>query len=308
MKRIIIGIFLILFAIIGPMELKASADQMMAFLPKAGEMGDWKPKGEPQYVEGEDLFHLINGGAEVYHEYGFKQAVTVSYENGSQSFNLELYQMNNPQSAYGIYTFKTGENGTPVQTGDAALLEDYYLNVRKGSFLITVIGFDSKPETLKTLREAATVTAGKIKEKGADPEILYLLPTEFKDQIIKVTYLKGNLALYNSYEFDTKDLFALKEGVYVQYRQFRLLMFKYDDASESNRKFQEAADVLSTSSRFANFKRTGNTISMTDKKSHSVSMENYKRYIITVITEPGSTTDRAAAHASVIKELGKYSF
>ena len=51
----------------------------LGLLPQAGDAGSWKPEDEPQHVEGEDLFLLINGGAEIYHEYGFTQAAVQSY-------------------------------------------------------------------------------------------------------------------------------------------------------------------------------------------------------------------------------------
>ena len=100
---------------------------------------------EPQYVEGEDLFLLINGGAEIYHEYGFKQAVVQSYaDDQDRSLNLEIYEMLDPAAGYGIFTFKRGKGGRDLELGDEACLQDYYLNVWKGDFLITFVGFDTE--------------------------------------------------------------------------------------------------------------------------------------------------------------------
>ena len=42
--------------------------KMPDYLPQAGELQEWEPAGTPQHVVGDDLFLLINGGAEIYHE------------------------------------------------------------------------------------------------------------------------------------------------------------------------------------------------------------------------------------------------
>ena len=37
------------------------------------DIGMWSAEGEPEVYAGDDLFVYINGGAEIYHEYGFVQ-------------------------------------------------------------------------------------------------------------------------------------------------------------------------------------------------------------------------------------------
>lgn len=44
--------------------------------PTAKDLPEWETLGEPKYVIGDKLYQLIDGGADIYHEYGFKQAVS----------------------------------------------------------------------------------------------------------------------------------------------------------------------------------------------------------------------------------------
>jgi hypothetical protein len=260
---------------------------MTSYLPQPGELTGWEPVGEPDYVKGEDLFLLINGGAEIYYEYGFKQAIAVGFKNKknpSIGFNLEIYEMQDPAAAYGVYTFKTGESGKTIDVGDEGLLEEYYLNVWKGNFLVTVIGFDSKEETLQGIMETAKVVAAKIKSKGQKPGLIHLLPGDYKEQLKPngITYLKGNLALFNQYEFDSRDIFGLKQGVLGDYGNFRLFVFKYGDGSECRKWFESAVIHLKENPRFRDFLRMGSTFLMMDDKGTPFYIEKAEQYIFIV--------------------------
>jgi hypothetical protein len=258
---------------------------MSVYLPQPGELEDWEPSGNPQHVIGDDLFLLINGGAEIYHEYGFKQAIVLGFRHKKQEslqFNLEIYEMQGPEAAFGIYTFKTGDSGKTIDVGNEGLLEDYYLNSRKGNFLVTVIGFDAKEETIAGITAAAKVVAAKIKGSSQRPELVHVLPDV--DSLLSkpggITYLKGNLALVNQYRFDSRDIFALKEGVIGNYGNFKLFIFRYGDTGESRERFKTATNYLKGNPQFVCSVQPDNTFVMTDKKGISFYIESYKRYIL----------------------------
>jgi hypothetical protein len=114
----------------------------------AAVVSGWQQEYEPEIYVGDALFELINGGAEVYHRFGFVQALATQYADGDgRSISLEVFEMKDIDGAKRIYADKTGGSGEPLQIGDEAAGEDYYLNFRSGRFLVTITGFDSQPET-----------------------------------------------------------------------------------------------------------------------------------------------------------------
>ena len=114
------------------------------YTPEAGELEGWKPTGSPRQYVGEDLFLLINGGAEIYNEYGFKRVITREYKNvNGKPINLEVFEMTDSSSAFGMYSFKTGKSGKNIPVGNNGLLEDYYINFWTGRFLVTLTVFDT---------------------------------------------------------------------------------------------------------------------------------------------------------------------
>ncbi len=307
MRRVIFVFLIVFVMILGTANISVAAkdaavpQSMTSFLLQPGELKGWESVGTPQHMIGEDLFLLINGGAEIYYEYGFKQVIAQGFKNkNGKSFNLEIYEMQTPAAAYGIYTFKTGNEGKPLDVGNEGLLEDYYLNFWKGNVCVTVIGFDSEKETMDGIVEAAKMVAAKINAKGQKPALIHMLPETYKNQLKPngVTYIKGNLALFNQYEFDTRNIFGLKQGVIGDYGDFKLFVFQYSDTIECIKWLKNAAKLLQKNPRFKNVRTQDCGFTMIDEKGICFYIENYKRYIFIL---QGKKKEEAKAIISEIR-------
>ena len=262
------------------------------YLPASNELKDWKPVDQPQKYEGEDLFLYINGGAEIYHEYGFIRIITHEYRNETdKTINLELFEMKDSSGAYGIYTFKTGDTGQKISIGNDGFLEEYYLNFWKGNVLTTITGFDSEKETIDGLLSIARAVDSIIPIKTQKPVLSTLLPEKnLKETSIK--YLKGNLALYNIYEFDSKNIFGMSEGIVGDYGNFQSFVFRYRNIDESLVWYENARKHLRQNPRFHNFKNTGSAFSLTDSESRSINVELFRNYIISIMNKKHRESER----------------
>ena len=286
--RTIIFTGLFLYLILFQNKLSFGQVNLSPFLPKEGEIDSWKPVGKLEKAVGDDLFILINGGAEIYHEYGFKQVVMQEYQNDNQkSINVEIYEMNDAASAFGIYTFKTSPNGKEIELGQAAVFEDYYLNFWKNNFLVTLTGFDTDQETIEGIIAISRAIDSKIMNKGLKPILINLLPEE---NLIKkgLKYLKGNIALFNSYEFSTGDIFGLKEGIIGDYGVCKLFIFKYENQSESKKWFENARKNLESDARSNSYNRSElSDYYFIGRNEDRFLMKLYQNYIIIL---SGTTT------------------
>jgi hypothetical protein len=259
-------------------------DSGITFLcPVKSEIDRWQPDGEPDIAKGEDLFLLINGGAEIYYEYGFKQTVFQSYINPQgQRINLEIYEMDSPESAYGMYTFKTGNSGAPIEVGHAGWLESYFLNFWKGNFLVTVIGLDTDTLTMNGIEKIATAVDTKLESGLIPPQIISFLHKE-NLQVNGITYLKGNLALYNQDIFGPKDIFGLKEGVIGKYENYSIIIFQYGDIYESKKWFKTAKNHLKQSDHFYDFVDEDNKFKFKNIKQDKFLSKQYQKWIIIIL-------------------------
>lgn len=254
------------------------------YLPQSDEVGGWIRNDIPQEYKGEDLYLYINGGAEIYHEYGFKEIIEQEYINANgKSISLEIFEMENDEAAYGIYTFKRSSEGKRLALGNEGQVEDYYLNFWKGNYLVTLTGFDEEEETVEGLVMMAKSVDAKIESKGKIPSLLSLLADEGLMKL-SIKYFKGNLGLYNSYRFFTKDVFGLRDGIKGSYKGgFEVFIFKYKDSKESHKRLQEASRSFRESPRYKNFRPVDEAFQVIDSNDRFIFIKSFQKYILVVL-------------------------
>jgi hypothetical protein len=250
-------------------------------------VGEWFTEYEPRLANGEELFLLINGGADIYLEYGFENAIFQSYKMpDGGSINLEIYQMKSPEGAYGIYTFKSSTTGKPVKAGNDGWMEEYYLNFWKDNVLVTLIGLDTELLTLAGLEKLASSIDQKIIATQRYPDILDLLPQEnLKPN--GITYLKGNLALYNQYLFDSRNVFGFKEAVRGDYGSYNLFILTYSDPEECLKWFDSAKKELTGNGLFHDISEENQYLYLKDREDKQVVMKRIKHTLVIWIGEEG---------------------
>jgi len=95
-----------------------------------------------------ELFALINGGATFYMKHGFIRALFQKYQDPfARRIAIGVFEMQDTQAAHDVYRIQAGAGTKTIALGDEAVLEEYYVLLRRGRFYITVTGFDSEKET-----------------------------------------------------------------------------------------------------------------------------------------------------------------
>lgn len=234
--------------------VRARAGQQVspaALLPADGEAPGWARQGELQGYEGEDLYTYINGGAEIYQEYGFRRVVVQDYGNASgRSISFEIFEMEDPAAAFGMFTFKRSGRGRRLDLGGGGELESYYLNFWKGRFLATLTGFDESAGTVEGLVALAGAVDAKIEEVGRAPELVDVLPSE--DLLAgSVKYLRGLLGLNNVYPFPTARGLAFRDAARGLYESGEtILILEYGTAEARGAAWIELRSGLEGSEGF----------------------------------------------------------
>jgi hypothetical protein len=235
---------------------------------------------------GEDLFLYINGGAEIYHEYGFKQVVVQDYKNANErSLSVEIYEMINPAAAYGIYSFKKSQEGVSLDITTEGRLEGYYLNFWKGHYLVTITGFDEENETVEGIKTTANTIANNIPEAEdiQKPQLVNILPQ--KDLIPgSEKYFKGSLGLFNSYPFSQQNIFSIKEGARGAYKEgYDIYIIQYSDPQQSSEQFKGIEETLTQDPRFTNFNSAEAFFFFQDDKENILYFSPIGRYIVIIL-------------------------
>jgi hypothetical protein len=280
MKTALIGLLILCITSLASAQTPAA---LHSLLPADNEVSGWIRSGTPQNYRGEKLFEMIDGGAEIYHEYGFSQVLRADYENkNGHTVTLELYEMSDSAAAYGIYSSNIGDSGLPVDIGQEAMLSGYYLNFWKGKLFVTVIGSDSDPATVQGLLDLARMVARHYEPVAEKPALVTLLHSK-PFPLAHPIYIRGDLGVMNNYVFDLENIFHVREGVIGTANDYRIFVFRYREEKESLGIYTGAIAKIVAGSRFTDARQRGDAYSMIDSKQESVMIRRTGQHIVIVI-------------------------
>lgn len=136
-----------------------------SYLPSGDALVGWIPSAPPSVFTPKDLFELINGGADMYVEYGFRKLVHAEYRKASDpktTLTLGLYDMATPANAFGIYTYERGDRPSNEDVGDEGILSTASLAFRRAGFYVKIETNDLTGATARAAKPLALRMAALI--------------------------------------------------------------------------------------------------------------------------------------------------
>jgi len=209
---------------------------LRTLLPQKTEIKGWKVTSGPQFFEPQNLWKYINGEAEMYLDYGFELVASAEYRtlDGSGSMTIEIYQMQSPKHAFGIYAAERSPNDSFFKMGVQGYFSENVLNFWKGLYYIKLTSFQTSPETKEILMKLAVAIDNKIKGSYSEPELFDCFPENHKVNMSERFIPKNFLGLS-----------FLKDGYRAEYERggssYQVFLLKngsHDMAKEVFRKYQ----------------------------------------------------------------------
>jgi hypothetical protein len=159
------------------LAMKGEVQSLFSLLP---EVNAWKHSGEPQNYIPENLFEYINGAAEIYLAYDFKELAVGQYqkENSPAALSVEIYDMGNEKNSFGIYSAERYPESRFIPIGNQGYLEEGTLNFIAGRYYIKLLCFDCGEGSDDVLRSFSQEIVTKIKDKVLLPPLLLSFPQE----------------------------------------------------------------------------------------------------------------------------------
>jgi len=168
------------------------------------EVEPWKFSEAPQNYLPETLYEYINGAAEIYIAYNFKELIVGQYEKPDQgaSLTIEIYDMGDGQNSFGIYSAERFPESKFISVGNQGYLEEEVLNFIVGKYYVKLLCFDCDEKSEEFLRLFSQEITKRVKNKGSLPEILKLFPrrglVENSEKFILHNFM-GYSFLHNGY-------------------------------------------------------------------------------------------------------------
>lgn len=142
------------------------------------------------------LYGYINGGAELYLEYGFDTLVVTDLTAGGSDLRVEIYRMKDDEAAFGIFSVSRFRcNGGPKLT-DHMCRSAYQLQFCKGPFYVSIVNDTGSEADLRVSNEVTRYLLGQINEPPFCPDRFFT--TGVNEEAMKSAVLvRGPLGLSN---------------------------------------------------------------------------------------------------------------
>jgi hypothetical protein len=141
----------------------------------------WTAAGDRLAFGPANLFEHIDGAAEAYLSYRFRNLQVQEYTNsGGASVVVEIYRHESAAQAFGIYSQERPEQGDFLRIGAEGYLEPPALNFVRGDSYVKISVYPLDDRTAAALRTFADATAAALGGESELPPELHIFPEEGK--------------------------------------------------------------------------------------------------------------------------------
>ena len=145
----------------------------------------WTASGFQAEYLSHNLHEYLNGGAERYLGYGFQRCLVREFVSGScsSSLRVELYRMDSPANAFGIFSSdRRGEK--PSGVGQDAALGEYLLQFWQNRYFVRVQDMELQGGLRQSLLSFGRLISSRLPDPRAEdrPGLLSVLPAEGLDR------------------------------------------------------------------------------------------------------------------------------
>jgi hypothetical protein len=245
MKRNVLTIFRLAVGLIAalaaatavPEAAPAARGDMAALFPK---LDGWQKKGSVEMYAPGNLYEYIDGAAENFLAYGFRQLAVQEYHNPrNQDISAEVYFHGTPENAFGIYGSEKPVAGSYLAVGSQGYGEEGILNFISDAYYVKLNGFDLGPAGGEILKMLAEKIVRAINGRNGLPEILDAFPATGRiphSERFILSHFLGHEFLGSAFTADYD----------LQGQKFQLFVMRAGDENEARAILQRYASLDKT--------------------------------------------------------------
>jgi hypothetical protein len=232
---------------------REAASEYAGLFPDAAAVDYVRSRSEITDYREAGLYEFLNGGAELYFDYGIVAAASAEYKTGPElGIEMSIYDMGTPEGAFGIYSTFRYAGADFVAIGGEGMKTEASLDFWKGRYYCKLLSFDTDPRAQTAIMDLGTALADKIAGGSDLPAIVKLLPSEGKVEGTE-KYLRGQLGLNNIHYVDSENVLGLgdaTEGAVAEYEfgpeRVRGFMIRYPSEADARQAFDTYVEHLAT--------------------------------------------------------------
>jgi hypothetical protein len=193
---------------------------VLSAIPGPGFAPGWVKAGPLRTFTGQDLFNQIDGGAEIFLEFGFAALRLQAYARDKAELTLQAYEMESAASALGMYLMMMGRETPFPEVAARNSAEETQMTIVKGRYFIQV---DNLGDVRASRTEAAALANAFLAGVPGEPPVTPLgaLPVEGK-----VTgserLVRGPYGLQAQFTFGEGDILSLGGRIFGALAEYRM--------------------------------------------------------------------------------------
>jgi len=172
----------------------------------------WDQFGSTRIIWGSALSDYIDGGAEAYLAYGFREAAVREFTNDAGArLTVEIYEMSQPENAYGI--FSTDSSGERLPVGADASYGSGLLRFWKGRFFVRIVCYPADETIEKIITDTGHKIADAIEGESRRPTLFLSLVPEAGVEPDSICYFHRQTSLNNIRFLGDENLLHLNDSI-----------------------------------------------------------------------------------------------
>ncbi len=254
-------------------------DEFRKCLPQSREVAGWVMVDTIRTYDGEALYDFIDGGADVYFEYGFRRAAAAVYSSDSTSkLDVEVYEMNSTESAYGVFSMFALDGLYPLQAGDSAVAGEYSVFIWQENFFVSITSsVPLAPDDPSVLALVKSVEL-RLPRGGEKP----LLADAISSKLVapSLVYLRGPLVFRSRSSFALRRVPLFTDGVAGKSdnETFVVLRFANEDSCRNGKEtFVEQLKLKEFS-----LSLSGEVATLFNQNGREIQVQAVSRYLVVV--------------------------
>ena len=176
-----------------------------AKVPK--KVGAWAATGEDRVYDRKTLYDYMDGGAEVYLAFDFRDVWTRKYADSvGRELALDIYDMGSPAEAFGIFSCDREDPAAGI--GQDSEYGFGLLRFRQGRYFVTVTASSEDEAVGKVILELGREVVKHLGPAGPGPDMLSLLPTTGL-RADRTSYFHSTINLNNRFFVSSENILQL---------------------------------------------------------------------------------------------------
>jgi len=193
------------------------------------DIAGWKPAGDIQVFQPQNLYEYINGGADLYLACDFEQLRVAEYRQGGKAaVTIEIYRHRTPRDAFGIYSQERLPEASLLGVGDEGYYASQVLNFLNGRHYVKISGYDTGDKDRELLAAFARAMAAMLGGSEGLPVQLKAFPAEGKAPRSE-RYITRNFLGYSFLKG------AFTADYDISGKRFKLFLIEAEDANGPGR-------------------------------------------------------------------------